>query len=136
MLLFTQAHLKRFKFPFMAVLQAFHSHSTSVVIAQCFRASIEKRHAIKMSGHFSHLSVYSVAEDSLVNGFNRHEKGVFYTQPSRCPPPIPPNSCILYIPLEQMFTCSYSAFSRLMVGVRHIGYEASQNKITLTLFFY
>lgn len=63
---------------------------------------------------------------SLVNGFNQEEKGVLYTQPTCCPPAIPPLFCILCIPLEQMFTCSYSAFNnRLMVGVRQIDYENS-----------
>lgn len=42
------------------------------------------------------------------------------TQPSCCPPPIPPLSCILCIPGEQMFTCSYRASNRLMLGVRQI----------------
>lgn len=66
---------------------------------------------ITHSGFLKYANIYFFAEDSLVNGFNHDEMNSsqhsLITAPSH-----PPLSCILCIPLEQMFTCSYSAFSR------------------------
>lgn len=102
-----------------ASIRAFNSmnvvHSTAGPTLKCNESVGEGSSLLRF-----HFCLYSAAKDSLVNSFNQHEKGVLCTQSSCCPPPIPPLSCILCIPSEQMFTCSYSAFNRLLEGVKHI----------------
>lgn len=125
LLLLTPAHTVWLQSPLMPALQAFKSNSTRQSRDNIIKEKGSKNVKIFSSLWNFHLTLYCFAEDSLVNGFNQDEKGVLHTQPSCCPPPIPPLSCIPCIPLEQMFTCSYSAFNRLMVGVRQIDYENS-----------
>lgn len=83
-------------------------------IARSFQGSVRQFVSDKLQSIFFVVicpSQAALGEDSLVNAFNRDEKESSPHSRAADPPPIPPLSCILYIPLEQMFTCSRSAFN-------------------------
>lgn len=85
------------------------SYSNSTALQGIAQKMLWKQLLIQV--FLKYANIYFFAEDSLVNGFNHDEMNSsqhsLITAPSH-----PPLSCILCIPLEQMFTCSYSAFSR------------------------